>query len=74
MNINKKRIIGRRVKYYAAVRFNPIFNKHYKGDELIIKGFEKDKKQLMLESSKTGDVWKLYPKNVRYLNNKEVKI
>lgn len=71
--MNYIKLIGKKVKYYAAVKFNPGFNKLYAGEELIIRGVESDKRRLVLETN-TGEVWKLYPSDVRYLNNQKVKI
>lgn len=66
-------LIGKKVKYYAAVRFNSAFNKLYAGEELTIRGIDTTSKQLVLES-RTGEVWKLYPCDVRFLNNKRLTI
>jgi hypothetical protein len=67
------KLIGKRVKYYAAVKYNGGFNKLYAGEELVIRGVDVDKKHLVLEN-RLGEIWKLYPNDVRYLNNQKVKI
>ena len=71
--MNHADLVGRRVKYWAAVKHNGSFNKLYAGEELIIKGIDVEKKLLVLESP-TGEEWKLYPRDVKYLNNQNVKL
>jgi len=66
-------LIGKKVKYYAGVKYNPNFQKVYKGEELTITGVDVKLKMLVLET-KSGEVWKLAPLDVRYLNNRKVKI
>lgn len=70
--MNHLNIIGRKVKYFAAVRTNSLY-KLYDGEELIICGIDTKKKRLVLETP-SGEIWKLYPNDVRYLNNQKVTI
>lgn len=70
--MNHLNIIGRKVKYLAAVKTNSLY-KLYAGEELIICGIDINKKRLVLETP-SGEIWKLYPSDVRYLNNQRVKI
>lgn len=68
-----QRLIGKRVKYYAGVKFNANFQKVYKDEELIIKGID-DKNKMIIVETKSGEYWKLAPLDVRFLNNAKVKI
>lgn len=66
-------LIGKKVKYYAGVKHNPNFQKVYKGEELTIKGIDTIKKMIVVETA-SGEIWKLLPLDVRFLNNMKVKI
>jgi len=68
-----ERLIGKKVKYYIGSKNNPNFQKVYKGEELTIKGIDTNLKMLVVET-RTGEVWKLAPLDVRFLNNLKVTI
>lgn len=61
-------IVGRKVKYYF-----PSTSRFIKGEELIIKGINIDKKKLVVEN-KHHEEYLLEPKYVRYLNNMIINI
>ncbi len=66
-------LIGKKVKYYAGVKHNPNFQKVYRGEELTIKGIDTKMKMIIVETQ-SGEVWRLAPLDVRFLNNMRVKI
>lgn len=68
-----KKLIGKKVKYYAGTRHNANFQKLYKDDELTIKGIDTKLKMIVVET-KGGEYWKLAPLDVRFLNNGKLKI
>lgn len=67
------KLIGKKVKYFAGTRHNPNFQKVYKGEELTIKGIDTTQKMIVVETA-SGEIWKLLPLDVRFLNNMKVKI
>jgi hypothetical protein len=69
----KDHLVGKRVKYMASVMYNTQFKKPHAGDELIIKSVDIQKKMLIL-TSPTGEIWTLFPHDVRYLNNMKIKL
>jgi predicted GNAT family acetyltransferase len=68
-----KNLIGKKVKYYAGTKHNLNFQKVYKGEELTIKGIDTKLKMIVVETI-SGEVWKLTPLDVRFLNNMRVTI
>ena len=68
-----KKLIGKKVKYYAGTRYNSNFQKVYKGEELTIKGIDVKRKMIVVETN-SGETWHLAPLDVRYLNNSKIKI
>jgi hypothetical protein len=68
-----KKLIGKKVKYYAGVRHNGNFQQMYKDDELTIKGIDAKRKMIVVQT-KGGEYWHLTPQDVRYLNNGKLNI